>query len=201
MGTRRLLLEVLGLLGRSLSVRATVLLGRSERAKGESLVLRHELHVLRHQVGRPRLRSADRVLLAALDQLLPRKRPSFLVQPAMLLRWHRELVRRRWASADRGEGRPPLVAQTQRFLRLAAENPTWEVLNASRARWPRSGMPLSVSSVWNVLRRHGIDPAPRRASVSWREFLASRRADFSSVTSSPSRRSGCAASTCSSSAS
>src|SRR5438034_9565992 len=92
-----------------------ILLGRSERAKElEILVLRHELQVVRRQVGRPRLRSADRVLLAALGQLLPRKRRSFLVKPATLLRWHRELVRRRWTyegstagSAAAGRGDAP----------------------------------------------------------------------------------------------
>ena len=103
-----------------------VLLARRESSKElEILVLRHELQVLRRQVGRPRLRSADRVLLAALGQLSPRPR-SFLVQPATLLRWHRALVRRRWTYDRRRSGRPPLVAQTQRLiLRLAAENPSW----------------------------------------------------------------------------
>src|SRR6266511_5200033 len=68
-----------------------ILFGRSERSKElEILVLRHELQVLRRQVGQPRLRSADRVLLVAFSQLLPRaRRRSFLVQPATLLRWHR----------------------------------------------------------------------------------------------------------------
>src|SRR6266542_5817042 len=105
-----------------------ILFGRSERAKElEILMLRHELQVLRRQVGRPRLRSVDRVLLAALSQLLPqRRRCSFLVQPATLLRWHRELVRRRWTYDRRRQGRPPLAAQTQRLVvRLAAENPSW----------------------------------------------------------------------------
>src|SRR5215216_4923055 len=107
-----------------------VLFGRSERAKELEilvLVLRHELQVLRRQVGRPRLRSADRVLLAALGQLAPRKRRvSFLVQPATLLRWHRDLVRRRWTYAGRRPGRPSLAAHTQQLiLRLAAENPSW----------------------------------------------------------------------------
>src|SRR5436190_21527654 len=88
-----------------------ILFGRSERAKEvEILVLRHELQVLRRQVGRPRLRSADRVLLATLGQLLARPR-SFLVQPTTLLRWHRELVRRRWTYDRRRQGRPPLTAQ------------------------------------------------------------------------------------------
>src|ERR687888_2612844 len=128
MRTRRLLLEGLSfaywVVRRLLEL--LILFGRSERAKElEILVLRHELQVLRRQVGRPRLRSADRVLLAALGQLSPRPR-SFLVQPATLLRWHRALVRRRWTYDRRRSGRPPLVAQTQRLiLRLAAENPSW----------------------------------------------------------------------------
>jgi len=60
------------------------------------LVLRHELQVLRRQVGRPRLLSAERALWRRLTQVLPQaRRRSFLVQAATLLRWHRELVRRR----------------------------------------------------------------------------------------------------------
>src|SRR5207247_9106542 len=92
-----------------------ILLGRSERAKElEILVLRHELQVVRRQVGRPRLRSTDRVLLAALGQVLPPgRRRSFLVQPATLLRWHRDLVRRRCTYAGRRAGRPTLDAQME----------------------------------------------------------------------------------------
>jgi putative transposase len=138
-------------------------------------VLRHGLQVLRRQVGRPRLRSADRVLLAALGQLLPRPR-SFLVQPATLLRWHRALVRRRWTYERRRPGRPPLVGQTQgMILPLAAENPTWGYKRI-QGELVALGMPLSASGVWNVLHRHGIEPAPRRASVGWREFLRQQAA-------------------------
>jgi putative transposase len=153
-----------------------ILFGRSERAKElEILVLRHELQVLRRQVGRPRLRSADRVLLAALDQLLPRPR-SFLVQPATLLRWHRDLVRRRWTYAGPRPGRPPLAAQTQQLiLRVAAENPSWGYKRI-HGELVALGQPLSASSVWNILQRHGIDPAPKRASVSWRGFLRQQTA-------------------------
>src|SRR6266516_6023624 len=98
MRTRRLVLEGLSfaywIVRRLLEL--LILFGRPERAKALAiLVLRHELQVLRRQVGRPRLRSADRVLLAALGQLVPRRRRGFLVQPATVLRWHRELVRRR----------------------------------------------------------------------------------------------------------
>src|SRR6266540_5903136 len=155
-----------------------ILFGRSERAKElEILVLRHELQVLRRQVGRPRLRPADRVLLAALSQLLPRKRRrSILVQPATLLRWHRDFVRRRWTYDRRRQGRPPVASQMRELiLRLAAENPSWGYKRI-QGELVTLGMPLSASSVWNVLHRHGIEPAPRRASVSWREFLRQQAA-------------------------
>jgi transposase len=175
MRTRRLLLEVLSFaywVVRRL-FELLVLFGRSDRAKElEILVLRHELQVLRRQVSRPRLRSADRVLLAALSQVLPRpRRRSFLVQPATLLRWHRQLVRRRWTYPGRRPGRPPLVAQTRQLvLRFATENPTWGYKRI-HGELVGLGVPLSASSVWNILRREGIEPAPRRASVSWRAFL------------------------------
>jgi putative transposase len=83
-----------------------LLLARSEQRKEvEILLLRHELQVLRRQVARPQLRPTDRLVLAALGQALPRVR-SLLVEPATLLRWHRELVRRRWSfPAHRRAGR------------------------------------------------------------------------------------------------
>jgi putative transposase len=66
----------------------------------EIAVLRHQLAVLRRQVSRPRYSPADRILLAALAKLLPRERwAAFLVTPATLLRWHRELIARRWTTA------------------------------------------------------------------------------------------------------
>src|SRR3989441_11365164 len=63
----------------------------------EIAVLRHQLAVLHRQVARPRYAPTDRPVLATLAKLLSRERWSaFLVTPATLLRWHRELVRRRW---------------------------------------------------------------------------------------------------------
>src|SRR5262249_17994988 len=180
MRTRRLLLE--GLSFAYWVVRRLfdllVLFGRSERAtEVEILVLRHELLVLRRQVGRPRLRSADRALLAVLNQVLPReRRRAFLVQPATLLGWHHALVRPRWTYEGRRPGRPPLPAQTrQLILRLAAENPSWGYRRI-HGELVGLGIRLAASSVWNILHRHGVEPAPRRASVSWPEFLRQQAA-------------------------
>ena len=62
----------------------------------ELLVLRHQVRVLQHQVKRPRLRRLDRLLLAAASRAMPRGLwSSFVVRPETLLRWHRELVRRK----------------------------------------------------------------------------------------------------------
>jgi transposase len=85
-------------------------------------------------------------------------------------------VRRRWTYAGRRPGRPPLLAQTrQLILRLAAENPSWGYKRI-HGELVALGIALSPSSVWNLLHRHGIEPAPRRASVSWREFLRQQAA-------------------------
>jgi hypothetical protein len=86
-----------------------VLLGWSDASKEiEILVLRHELAVLRRQVPGPRRQRRDRVLLAALSRVLPRSRwPVFVVTPQTVLRWHRQLVARRWTYPRRRPGRPP----------------------------------------------------------------------------------------------
>ena len=180
MRTRSLLLVVLSFLYWAVRrlLELLVLFGRDDRAKEvEILVLRHELQVLRRQVVCPRPQAADRAVLAALCQVLPRaRRRSFLVQPATLLRWHRELVRRRWTYPGRPPGRPPVAARTRQLvLRLAAENPSWGYKRI-HGELVGLGISLSASSVWNMLRRHGIEPAPRRASVSWREFLRQQAA-------------------------
>src|SRR5271165_5884315 len=104
-----------------------VRLGRRDRDELaiEIVMLRHEVAVLRRQVARPALRPPDRALLAGLSRLIPRsKRTRFFVQPDTLLRWHRELVRRKW-TYPKPAGRPKIPAGTlQVVLRLARENPT-----------------------------------------------------------------------------
>src|SRR3954470_5194964 len=91
----------------------------------ELLVLRHQVAVLRRQVHRPDLQPADRVVLAVLSRLLPRSRWSmFFVTPATLLRWHRELVARRWTYPHARPGRPPTDKQVQELvLRVGSREP------------------------------------------------------------------------------
>src|SRR5271168_3245411 len=93
----------------------------------EVVMLRHEVAVLRRQVHRPALEPADRAVLAGLARLLPRRRlGDFFVRPETLLRWHRDLVARRWTYPHRRPGRPGIAKGTTAVvLRLARENPQW----------------------------------------------------------------------------
>ena len=120
---------------------------RSEFAKDlELLVLRHQLAVLGRQ-ERPLLRPADRALLAALARLLPpRRRHGLVVTPQTLLRWHRELVRRKWAQPRRAVGRPPTDGRVRELvLRIARENRDSGVDTSSDAR-PAHGASAAASS-------------------------------------------------------
>ena len=124
-------------------VRWLALLSRIASAKdAELLVLRHEVAVLRRRVVRPRIDWADRAILAGLARLLPRHSwRGFLVQPATLLRWHRNLVRRRWTHPHR-RGRQTVAAQLRQLVRrMAKENPTWpdNERTPGSARCPRCG--------------------------------------------------------------
>ena len=110
----------------------------------ELMVLRHEVRVLKRQLhGRVRYRPADRAMLAALSRSLPRWRwRCFLVTPETLLRWHRELSRRKWKRwrALRGPGRPPLNDELVEFIvRLGRENRRPITRDAWRPRLPTTG--------------------------------------------------------------
>jgi putative transposase len=120
------LVETLGMLVLRRLVRLLGLGPNPDARDVELAVLRHQLVVLRRQVARPRYTPGDRLVLAWLSRMLPRERWSvFLVRPATLLRWHRELVARRWTYRRTGV-RPGLDTETvDLVLRLARENPRW----------------------------------------------------------------------------
>ncbi|WP_116200503.1 integrase core domain-containing protein [Amycolatopsis circi] len=144
----------------------------------EILALRHQLAILQRQLGdqRPRLRPEDRALLAVLLVPLARatlRRLRLLVGPDTVLRWHRDLAKRRHAraSADRGPGRPRTVASIRRLvLRMAAENASWGYRRI-HGELALLGIVIAPSSVWEILKANGIDPAPQRATVTWANFL------------------------------
>ena len=145
----------------------------------ELLVLRHELEVLRRQIARPRLRAADRALLAAATCQLPRpSRGTRLVTPRTLLRWHRALVRRKWRQPPGQRGRPPVTAEVRALvLRLARENPRWGHRRIG-GELAKLGLRVSPTTVRRLLVRAGLGPAPRRAGPSWREFLRAQAASI-----------------------
>jgi transposase InsO family protein len=139
----------------------------------EIAVLRHQLSVLRRQVARPRFSRTDRAVLATLARLLPRERwAAFLVTPATLLRWHRELVRWHW-TFPRTEKVAPNALDPDTvalILRFARENPRWGYLRIGGELKKLSVM-VSTTSVRTILRRHRLKPSPRRSGPTWAEFL------------------------------
>ena len=137
-------------------------------------MLRHENAVLRRHAGRVRYEPADRVWFAALARLIPRSRWTdvFPVTPATLLAWHRRLAARKYETSNRRKpGRPPAFPGTARLIvRLAKENPLWGH-HRIHGELTKLGIAVAPSTVWKILHAAGIDPAPRRAGPTWRQFL------------------------------
>ena len=150
-----------------------VLVGRRDRAKEiEILVLRHELSILRRQVRSLRFAPHDRLLLAGLSRMLPRRSWSvFLVRPETLLRWHGRLVARRWTYPHRRPGRPAIGRDVRELVfRLARENPSWGYMRIV-GELRKLGIIVSATSVRTILARAGLPPARQRDRQSWRTFL------------------------------
>jgi putative transposase len=158
-----------------------VLRFRSEREKEiEILLLRHQLRVLERQVVRPQPTPADRALLAAFGRVLSRGawKRSLFVTPATLLRWHRELVARRWTYPPRRPGRPPTAAELRELvLQFAREKPGWGYRRI-QGELVGLGIKLAASTVWSILKGAGIEPAPRRLEQSWSAFLRAQAASI-----------------------
>src|SRR4029077_11875267 len=127
----------------------------------EIFTLRHQLAVLQRQAGKPRPTRADRTILAALLHRLPRpklRQLHLIVSPDTILRWHRDLIRRRHAEVSRRRrpGRP----QTRRairslVLRLARENTSWGYRRI-HGELTMLGIKVAPSTVWEILKQHGI---------------------------------------------
>jgi putative transposase len=162
----------------------------------EILALRHQLAVLQRQLGNERARfaPADRAFIAALLHRLPGealRRLRLLVRPDTILRWHRDLITRRHAarSAPKRPGRPPTVRSIRALvLRLVRENPSWGYRRV-HGELLVLGVKVAASTVWEILKDAGIEPAPERAASTWPASCVLRPRPCWPVTSS--RRSPC----------
>jgi putative transposase len=179
------------------------LLARSNRAKdAEILILRHQVAVLQRQVKAPRLSWADRAVLAALARVLPGSRLRqlrLIVSPRTLLRWHADLVRRHWSFPRRGPGRPRTSSAIRALiLEMARDNPGWGYRRI-HGELTGLGYKLAPSTVWQILKDAGIDPAPGGPGRPGGRFWRPRPRRFSRWISSMSIPCSCAVCMCCSS--
>ena len=153
-----------------------VLTGWLERREREALAyLIEENRLLRRQLGGRRLRLTDddRRRLAARAVRVGRRalrEIATIVTPDTLLRWHRQLVARKWTYAKRRSGRPGVLAEIRRLVvRMAEENPTWGYTRI-RGALKNVGHRVGRSTIARILKAHGISPVPERPT-SWQTFL------------------------------
>jgi len=134
--------------------------------------------------ARVRYEPADRVWFAALARLIPRRRWTdiFPVTPATLLAWHRKLAASKPDTRKRRKpGRPPTAPSIARLVvRLAKENALWGYRRI-HGELTKLGVTVAPSTVWEILRAAGIDPAPRRSGPMWRQFLHAQAAGIVAV--------------------
>jgi transposase len=157
-------------------VRLLLIRAKPRRAlEAEVIALRHQVAVLHRQAKRPELTEPDRALLAGLARFLPRRvLGRFIVTPDTLLCWHRRLAARRWVHPQRRPGRPRTARDLEQLVvRLAAKNPTWGYRRV-HGEVAGLGHRIAASTVWAILERNGIDPAPRRNGPSWAQFLTTQ---------------------------
>ena len=163
-------------------VAAWLQLSRRDEARktAEILILRHQLAVLqRQQPRRSSLNWADRALLATLLSVIPKVGHNgmrLLVTPDTILRWRRDLVRRRWAARSRHgkTGRPATRLSIKALvLRLARENPEWGYRRI-HGELAGLGVKVAASTAWEILKNAGLDPVPRRTGPTWSQFLRSQ---------------------------
>ncbi len=156
-----------------------VLAPRFERAKEvEILVLRHQLFVLRRLVKRPDLKAHDRAILAAATRVLPKQRWRHC---SSVPRRSSAGTARSWPVTGRTRGvrgaRPKPEELRRLVIRLAEEPPSWGYRRI-QGELKHLGIPIAPSTVWSIVREKGIEPAPRRAGLSWKEFLSRQAASM-----------------------
>src|SRR5450631_634655 len=153
--------------------------GNIEPAPAVPPNLRHENAVLRRNAGRVRYEPGDRAWFAALTRFIPRRHWAqvFPVTPATLLAQHRWLAATRYDTSKRRKpGRPPTVRSIARLtVRLARENPLWGYRRI-HGELTKLGATVAPSTVYEILRSSGINPAPRRDGPTWRQFLHAQAA-------------------------
>jgi putative transposase len=149
--------------------------GDERDREAEILVLRHQVKVLNRKACRPKLSRLDKLFLAAASRILPKERwSSFIVTPTTLLRWHRELVRRKWTYKAKRTGRPPIDPDVRELvIRLAKDNPRWGYVRI-QGECRKLGIQVGASTIKRLLLGEGLGPAPRRVGPSWSEFLRSQ---------------------------
>jgi transposase InsO family protein len=167
----------------ALRILLLVLTGWLEQRERDALAyLRDENRVLRRQLGgrRPRLTDDDRRRLAARAHRLGRQAlhdVATIVTPDTLLRWHRQLIARKWTHGRSGASRRSVMVEIRRLVvRMAGENPTWGYTRIQGAL-RNVGHRMGRSTIRRVLKAAGMPPVPQRPT-SWQAFL---KADWGAV--------------------
>jgi putative transposase len=161
------------------SIQLLALLADDDAAKDlEILVLRHQLTVLRRQTARPRLGPTDRALLAAISRVLPPiPLVLFLRQAGDAAALAPTLGGRRLDLPALDEDVRPALDEdvVQLIIRLARDNSRWGYQRI-KGELQHLGVSVSATTIRTTLRRHGLDPAPRRTTTTWRAFLRQQAA-------------------------
>lgn len=137
------------------------------------MVLRQRLAVRERNAPRPKLRRRDRMFFAALSRILPRERwEVFSFSPATLLRWHRELIAKKWTYRHQNKtGCPPIAPELRSLIVSMAKNPSNWGCYRVKGKLQGLGYRVGVSTIRRILRQAGVPPAPRRDGPTWDEFL------------------------------
>ena len=137
----------------------------------------NQLRIYKERYGRIRLTDDERRVLAVKGKALDRRlleRVAVIVTPDTILRWHRQLVAAKWdySARRKSPGRPTVSTQIQELiLQMAKENPTWGY-DRIQGALKNLGHDVSDTTVGNILKAHGIEPAPqRKKTTTWKTFI------------------------------